>query len=85
MCSDQQKNNPVVLLPEDCPIIAGDIDTATTGKNPINRVIIKKRVERLVDKKIFPFNKPDSDFFRQFFEILKKLPVKLYFHNQSLK
>ncbi len=50
MRTNEQKDDSVALLPEDCPVIAGYIDTSAVGESLVNRVIVEKRIKWLVRK-----------------------------------
>ena len=72
MGADQQEQNLISLLLENCSIIAGHIDTSAAGKFLPDRVVVEDWVMRIFYEKILAFNKADPNFFRKFFETFKK-------------
>src|SRR3989344_3791780 len=80
MGPDTHKHRCFTLLREYSAVVARHVDAPATWESLLDRVIIKKRVTRLLEKKILPLHKLLANAFRHFAERLKKLAMEDCFH-----
>ena len=60
--------------------VAGDVDTAASGKFSPKRMVVEQRMGWIAHKKILSLHKLYPHFLRIFLEILEKHPVQSYSH-----
>ena len=81
MCPDVDEYDLFFLNLEDCPIITGDIDTATIGICLLDRMVVEERMKWLVKQEILPLNELATYILRQFLEVLEKRPMQYGLHD----
>lgn len=80
MSPDTHKYNCFTLLREYSAVVARHVDAPATWESLLDRVIIKKRVMRLLEKEILSLYKFLANAFRQLAERLEELAMENRFH-----
>ena len=82
MRANIDKNSNIFLLPKNRAIVASYVYTSATRKCFVYRMIMEKRMERVLQKKIFTFHKMRANWLWYFPKLFDKRTMECRFHTK---